>query len=107
MTTRVFITRDAYKDAGNAMAASMGWGGPVFVQPLSATGQEPVTHWGFPAVVGADFMELWDNPPPEAVELVAQIVVDTREGIDTAAHWYDVLAAMGLQSVAVEQTGLV
>ena len=35
---------------------------------------------------------------------LTQIEVDTREGIDTAAHWYDALAVMGLVSVAQEMT---
>ena len=101
MTTRVFIIPAEHKDAGNAMAQEMGWGEPVYVQPLSATGQEPVTHWGFPAVVGAEFLELWDNPPPEAVDLVAATYTDTREGMDTAGHWGDVLAGLGLKSVVM------
>jgi hypothetical protein len=99
VTTRVFIIPAALKEAGDAMSVAMGWGGPVFVQPLSADGQEPPTHWGFPAVVGAEFMALWDNPPPEAAALVAAIEVDTREGDDTAGHWWDALAAMGLTPV--------
>lgn len=106
MTTRVFIIPADLRDAGNAMAESMGWGGPVFVQPLSADGREPITHWGFPAVVGAEFMALWANPPPEAAALVAQIDTDTREGGDTAGHWWDVLAARGLMVVAMPEGAL-
>ena len=102
MTTRVFIIPADLKDAGNAMAAAMGWGEPVFVQPLSATGQEPITHWGFPAVVGDDFLAIWDNPPEEAAGLVAATYTDDRDGMDTAGHWYDVLAEQGLAMVATE-----
>ena len=99
MTTRVFIIPALHKDAGNAMSAAMGWGQPVFVQPLSATGQEPITHWGFPAVVGAEFLSIWGNPPDEAVPLVAATITDDREGDDTAGHWYEVLADQGLKQV--------
>lgn len=99
MTTRVFIVPAAYRDAGNAMARAMGWGEPVFVQPLSTDGQEPITHWGFPAVVGSDFMLVWDNPPIEAAQLVAAVYTDTREGDDTAGHWRDVIADRNLKSV--------
>ena len=86
MTTRVFIIPAEHKDAGNAMAEAMGWGAPVYVQPLSASGQEPVTYWGFPAVVGTEFLELWDNPPPEATDLIAVTHTDTREGEGTTSH---------------------
>ena len=99
MTTRVFIIPAGLRDAGNGMAEAMGWGGPVFVQPLSADGSAPPTHWGFPAVVGEAFMALWDDPPTEAADLVAAIETDTREGDDTAGHWRDVLADRGLQTV--------
>ena len=102
MTTRVFIIPADLKDAGNAMAMQMGWGEPVFVQPLSATGQEPITHWGFPAVVGAEFLSIWDSPPEEAAGLVAAVFTDDREGMDTAGHWYAVLADQGLTQVVLE-----
>ena len=103
MTTRVFIIPADLKDAGNAMAMEMGWGQPVFVQPLSATGQEPITHWGFPAVVGAEFLSIWDNPPEEAAGLVAATYTDDREGMDTAGHWYDVIAEQGYKVVAQDE----
>ena len=103
MTTRVFIIPADLKDAGNAMAMQMGWGQPVFVQPLSATGQEPITHWGFPAVVGAEFLSIWDNPPEEALGLVAAVYTDDRDGMDTAGHWYDVIAEQGYKVVAQDE----
>lgn len=106
MTTRVFIIPADLRDAGNAMAEALGWGGPVFVQPLSLTGLRPVTHWGFPAVVNEAFIDLWDNPPPEAVQLVAAVLVDTREGDDTAGHWRDAIAARGLKTVKLEDDPL-
>lgn len=102
MTTRVFIIPADLRDAGNAMAEAMGWGGPVFVQPLSADGQEPITHWGFPAVVNEEFIDLWDAPPEEAAGLVAAVQIDTREGDDTAGHWWDVIDGLGLQVVAAQ-----
>lgn len=103
MTTRVFIIPAAYRDAGNAMAMAMGWGEPVFVQPLSADGQEPITHWGFPAVVDSDFTELWSNPPEPAAELVDATYTDDREGMDTAGHWRDVLVDRGLMSAVLDE----
>ena len=103
MTTRVFIIPAELKDAGNAMAETMGWGAPVFVQPLSADGQEPITHWGFPAVVNEDFLALWDNPPEEAADLVAAVGIDDREGDDTAGHWRERIKVLGLQVVVDEE----
>lgn len=102
MATRVFIIPAEYKDAGNSMALAMGWGQPVFVQPLSSTGQEPITHWGFPAVVGEEFLAIWGNPPEEAVPLVAVTITDDREGDDTAGHWYDFLADQGLKQISLD-----
>ena len=99
MTTRVFIIPAELKDAGNAMAEAMGLGGPVFVQPLSADGQEPITHWGFPAHVNAEFMALWADPPEDAADLVAAVDIDDREGDDTAGHWWARLAALALLPV--------
>ena len=106
MTTRVFIIPADLKDAGDQMAMAMGWGEPVFVQPLSATGQEPVTHWGFPAVVDGNFTELWSNPPEEAAGLVAATYTDDREGMDTAGHWYDAIADRGLIMIMVDNDSL-
>ena len=103
MTTRVFIIPAELKDAGNAMATAMGWGGPVFVQPLSSDGQEPITHWGFPAHVNAEFVALWSDPPPEAADLVAAVDIDDRVGDDTAGHWWARLAELGLQVVANDE----
>ena len=103
MTTRVFIIPAAYRNAGNTMAETLGWGSPVFVQPLSPTGQEPITHWGFPAVVNGEFIDLWGNPPPDAAQLVAAVQIDTRDGDDTAGHWRDVIKGMGLRGVALAE----
>ena len=103
MTTRVFIIPALHKDAGNAMSAAMGWGQPVFVQPLSATGQEPITHWGFPTIVGGELIAIWDNPPPEAESLVAVTITDDREGNDTAGHWYDALTKQGLKQILTQE----
>jgi len=103
MTTRVFIIPAELKDAGNAMAEAMGLGGPVFVQPLSADGQEPITHWGFPAHVNAEFVALWADPPEEAADLVAAVDIHDREGDDTAGHWHDRIDALGLQVVVNDE----
>ena len=102
MTTRVFIIPAQHKDAANAYAEHRGWGGPVFVQPLSADGQEPITHWGFPAVVSDEFIAEWDNPPPEAAPLVATVITDTRDGMDTAGHWYNTLEQYNLKQMITE-----
>lgn len=106
MTTRVFIIEAPYRDAADGYAEAQGWGGPVFVQPLSPTGQEPVTNWGFPAVVDQAFIDLWDSPPEEAAALVAAVQIDTRDGKDTAAHWRDAIAAAGLTVVVLEDIAL-
>ena len=79
MTTMVFIIPAALRDAGNAMAETLGWGSPVFVQPLSPSGDVPPTHWGFP----------WADPPPDAASVIAG--ADVIEG-----EWAVVLSARGL-----------
>ena len=104
MKTRVFLIPAALKDAGDAMAAQMGWGFPVFVQPLSVGGGEPPVYWGFPAYWDTDeksdaFAALWANPPAEAADLVAQILVDVQDGDDTQGHFDSFVATMGLTVV--------
>ena len=106
MTTRVFVIPAELREAGNAVATALGWGGPVFVQPLSSDGQEPITHWGFPAHVNAEFMALWSDPPEEAADLVAAVDIDDRAGDDTTGHWRERIDALGLQ-VVVSDEGLI
>jgi hypothetical protein len=43
----------------------------------------------------------WANPPAEAADLVAQILVDVRDGDDTQGHFHAFAAARGLTIVNV------
>ena len=96
MTTRVFITPAEHLEAANAMAEAAGWGGPVFVQPLSASGVAPFTHWGFPAVMDEIFTEAWGRLPEDAAALLAASYVGDESGDDAVAHWRSALAAQEL-----------
>ena len=103
MTTMVFLIPAALKDAGNAMAESMGWGSPVFVQPLSSDGKEPIEYWAFP----------WYEPPEDAVkfftkpsgkfaDVASQVKTYTSKGDDVAGYWKSTLSRRKLSVVNLE-----
>jgi hypothetical protein len=99
MTSGAFIIPADHLDAGNAFGEAQGWGEKSLSVPLSATGQEPATHWGARADVGGEFLAMLADPPPDAVPLLDVLHIDLRDTDDAYGHWEGVLAAQGLQVV--------
>ena len=99
----VLILPSPYRDAGNQLAASMGWQpeGAIpgtYSIPLSATSAPTViTHYGCRAAAMQSFLDTLADPPPEAQPLVAALISDFRpSGQDDHGHFMDVIAANGL-----------
>lgn len=102
MTSAVLILPTAYRGAGNAFGVSQGWGEGNFSVPLSATGLPPATHWGCRADVSGGFLELMENPPAEAVPLLAVMVASFDDNAAPLDHWIATLAANNLARVQNE-----
>ena len=95
----VLILPAAYRDAGNALSAEMGW------QPVDAvpgtysvpllTG-DMLTHWGCRADVTQGFIDMVENPTPETQPLVNVLIYDWRVTGDPHTHFLDVITANGL-----------
>jgi hypothetical protein len=103
MTTMVFLIPASLRDAGNTMAEAMGWGAPVFVQPLSSDGKEPVEYWAFP----------WLNPPENVIgffakpngefaDIARQVKTYTSKGDDLSGYWKSTLSRIKLSVVNLE-----
>jgi hypothetical protein len=99
MQSGVFIIPADHLDAGNAFGEAHGWGAKSLSVPLSATGQEPATHWGARADVGGEFLAMLADPPLDAMPLLEAMHIDLRDTGDAYGHWQDVLAGLGLQVV--------
>ena len=98
-TSAVLILPAAYRDAGNALSAEMGWQ-PVGADPGTysiplCTG-DTLTHWGCRADVTQGFIDMVENPPEDAAALVAVLVYDWRVTGDPHTHFLDVITANGL-----------
>ena len=105
----VLILPAAYREAGNALSAEMGW------QPVDAvpgtysvplmTG-DILTHWGCRADVTQNFMDMIANPTPETQPLIDVLIYDFRVTGDPYTHFMDILADNGLvvQPSPVEPT---
>ena len=95
----VLILPAAYRAAGNALSASMGWqpedADPgTYSVPLTTDGT--VTHWGCRADVTQSFMDMVANPTPETQPLIDVLIYDFRVTGDTYLHFSDVIEANGL-----------
>ena len=95
----VLILPAAYREAGNAMSASMGW------QPVDATPGtysvplmtgDVLTHWGCRADVTQRFMDMIANPTEETQPLIDVLIYDFRVTGDPYQHFMDILADNGL-----------
>ena len=95
----VLILPAAYREAGNALSAEMGW------QPVDAvpgtysvplmTGDD-LTHWGCRADVTQSFMDMVANPTPETQPLIDVLIYDFRVTGDPYTHFMDIIGANGL-----------
>lgn len=96
--------------AGNAVSAAMGWGSPAYTVPLSATGMEPVTHYGLHTWAAQEFVDLLDGaeagiiPSLQGIASadIAQVVGSLVSSVRTSAdgHWDGVLSDNGLITIA-------
>ena len=98
-TSAVLILPAAYRDAGNVLAAEMGWqpadADPgTYSIPLCTDGV--LTHWGCRADVTQSFMDMVENPTPEVQPLIDVLIYDWRVTGDPHGHFMDVIAANGL-----------
>jgi hypothetical protein len=114
-----------YRDDGNAISITLGHDvepGHTYSVPLSATGDEPATHYGCRPWCTPGFALLVQMaqgmPPPEGTspelvamaqsvaaqwpDTIAALIADVRETDQPYQHWTDVLGAHGL---AVVETG--
>jgi hypothetical protein len=120
----VFIFADADKPDANKLAAAMGHCPPdadEYTVPLSATGENPPTHWLCHSFCVPEFaamlagIEQGALPTPEAGgawedykldearvwELMKGAVVSCVEGADPVTHVAEVLEANGLQKCSL------
>ena len=119
MQSGVFIIPADQLDAGNAFGEAQGWGEKSLSVPLSATGQEPATHWGARADLSPSFFDLLTDPPLPLTLLTDeydedgnlmpmplvpdQLLIHVREQGDAYGHWMYVLGEQGLQIVQSEE----
>ena len=98
-TSAVLILPAAYRDAGNDLSAEMGWQ-PVGADPgtysIPLCTDGVLTHWGCRADVTAGFIDMVENPTPEAQPLVDVLIYDWRVTGDPHGHFVDVIAGLGL-----------
>ena len=102
----VLILPAAYREAGNALSAEMGW------QPVDAvpgtysvplmTG-DVLTHWGCRADVTQSFMDMIANPTPETQPLIDVLIYDFRVTGDPYQHFMDIIGENGLTVQVAEE----
>jgi hypothetical protein len=93
MTSAVLIVPAADRDAANALGESMGWGPNNYSVPL--TDGTDITHYGCRADVTQTFIDMVENPTPEAQPIVDVLIYDFREG-DGYSHFMDVISGLNL-----------
>lgn len=101
----VLILPAAYREAGNAMAAEMGWQ-PVDAVPgtysVPLMTADVLTHWGCRGDVTQSFIDMVENPTPETQPLIDELIYDFRVTGDPYQHFMDIIEANGLtKQVAV------
>jgi hypothetical protein len=101
----VLIIPAALREEGNAIAEAMGWGPDNYSVPLSATGQEPATHYGLHAYSNDQFKSWIEGTEslPEgmeaAQEVINALIYSFSNEIVNADHFGAVLAANTLKLV--------
>lgn len=94
----------AYREAGNALAESMGWGPDNYSIALTDNG-ETITHYAVSTCVDQQFVDWMTEPPTEAGDigdLLEVLVVSIAPRTDDGQHGRDTFAANGL-TVWVEE----
>jgi hypothetical protein len=92
----VFIIPAEHQDDGNAFAENTGWGHMVYSVPLSPTGEEPATHSGCRADLYPAFLAMLDDPPEDALPILAVVHMDISDTLTGFDHWTAVLDGLGL-----------
>ena len=101
----VLILPAAYREAGNALSAEMGWQ-PVDAVPgtysVPLMTSDVLTHWGCRGDVTQSFIDMVENPTPETQPLIDVLIYDFRTTGDPYQHFMDVIEANNLtKQVAV------
>lgn len=103
MYSVVLVLSDNLRQQGNELAEAMGYGPDNYSVPLSATGQEPATHYGLHTWASQAFVDILaaDEMPAHLSQFAAVkagVLASVRASSD--GHFADVLAANNLQTVA-------
>ena len=95
----VLILPAAYREAGNALSAEMGWqpeGAVPGTYSVPLCTDDVVTHWGCRADVTQTFMDMIANPTPETQPLIDVLIYDFRVTGDPYTHFMDIIGENGL-----------
>lgn len=105
----VMLVPAAIQAEANQLAAGLGHGPSNFSVGLSASGQEPPTHYGcraqaqqsfidiLTAAGGGTLPEIEGMTPQEVGTVLMQLQADVNVGVDGYAHFNQVIDAAGLK----------
>jgi len=96
----VAIAPASSRAAANDLAEGLGWGPNNFSVPLSATGEEPPTHYGLVTNVTPSFLGLLDGATG-AEKTVADLLAFDTEPAGKRAPLEHFKALLGAQGLAV------
>ena len=95
----VLILPAAYREAGNALSAEMGWqpeGAVPGTYSVPLMTGDVLTHWGCRADVTQSFMDMVANPTEETQPLIDVLIYDFRVTGDPYQHFMDIIGENGL-----------
>lgn len=100
----VAIVSAEYQEAANNLSAQQGWGPGVYSASLSATSDEPATHYALATYVRDNFFAVLQEQSaasPDVAAVLAQVHMSViPAGSETPSqHFYRVIAERGLQSL--------
>jgi len=110
----VMLVPAAIQSEANRLAAGLGHGPSNFSVGLSASGQEPPTHYGCRTQAQQSFVDLLagmgqgEFPPIEGADpqvigaILASLIIDISENEDGFSHFNRVIEANGLTRFEVE-----
>jgi hypothetical protein len=110
----VMLVPAAIQAEANRLAAGLGHGPRNFSVGLSASGQEPATHYGCRTQAQQSFVDLLagmgqgEFPPIEGADpqiigaILASLIIDISENEDGFSHFNRVIEANGLTRFEVE-----